>query len=115
MGARSAPKIKAKRAENKSHPTGRAKRAENKSHSTRRAKRAENKSHPTGGPPKKIRAGPYNQKTPVSAPAPTQQQDDQPLALAFDDSSRESAAFFGLAIVKDFLEAFNLRVAAATN
>jgi len=40
----------------------------------------------------------------ISAPAPTQQQDDQPLALAFDDSSRESAAFFGLAIVKDFLE-----------
>jgi len=53
MGARSAPKIKAKRAENKSHPTGRAKRAENKSHPTRRAKRAENKSHPAGGPPKK--------------------------------------------------------------
>ena len=40
----------------------------------------------------------------ISAPAPTQQQDDQPLALAFDDSSRESAAFFGLAIVKYFLE-----------
>jgi len=40
----------------------------------------------------------------ISAPAPTQQQDDQPLALAFDDSSRESAEFFGLAIVKDLLE-----------